>query len=391
MEEFSIYVNSAEKIERSRRRKALYLKYRILLAITVGLVLLLALWAYQYRKFDTYTRVVTVSDEGTNKKNMEVYRDGIIKYNENQVTYYNSEGKKLWAKEYSVKNPVIKICGNYAMIMDKKGSQVYVFDENGKKYSFQTAYAIMDAEIAQQGVVAVALSSKNTSYIEMYNLDGEKLVSIQTSIDKNGYPLDIALSPDGQKLCASYFVVEGVATKNRLTFYDFSEKGAKTENILGGFDYEDTIVPTVTFLGEDTVCAFGDNKISIYHIGNKPSLKKETTINAAIKSIAYDENHFAIVREHDVDETEGNYTLEIFSKNGNRIGDCGVDEDYSSMQLYGDKIMLFGAYHCQIMNLKGSQMFEKDFSKRLVHIVPAKNGREFFVSYEDGIDIIKLE
>lgn len=391
MEEFSIYINSAEKIERANRRKKLYFRYRILLAAVMIVVLLSALWAYQYREFQTYSKVVTVSDEGSTKKNMEVYKDGIVKYNENQVAYYNSSGKKIWSKKYSVKNPVIKVCGEYVMIMDKNSSQVYVFNAKGKKYSFQTAYPITDAEVAEQGVVAVALSSKSTNYIEMYKLSGEKLVSIQTSIDKNGYPLDITLSPDGTILCASYFVVDGVTTKNRLTFYDFSENGAKTENILGGFDYEDTIVPTVTFLGKHTVCAFGDDRISIYQIGSKPSLKKEIEVNTTIKSIAYDENHFAIVREHDVDETEGNYTLEIFSKNGNRIGEEGIGEDYSSMQLYGDTILLYGAYHCQIINMKGTKMFDRSFSNRIIQVVPAKGSNEFFIAYEDGIDVMKLK
>ncbi|MEE1313091.1 MAG: DUF5711 family protein [Lachnospiraceae bacterium] len=391
MKEFSIYVNSAEKMERARRRKQLYMKYRIILAIAILFLLLAAVVAYQHRKFDGFMVVQTISDEGTKKKDMEVYKDGIIKYNENQVIYYNSNGKMVWSQEYSIKNPVIKVCGDYAMIMDKDGNQVYVFNKKGKMHTFSTAYSITDAEVAKQGVVAVALSSKNTNYIEMYNLKGEKLVSIQTSIDKNGYPLDIALSPNGQILCASYFVVDGVTTKNRLTFYDFSENGAKTENILGGFDYEDTIVPTVTFLGEQTVCAFGDDKISIYHIGNKPSLKKEIQVNTSIKSIAFDENHFAIVRERDVNETEGNYTLEIFSKNGNKVGICGIKDDYNSMCLYGDKILLYGAYHCQIITTKGSEMFNYNFAKRLVHMVPAKNGNQYFVAYEDGIEMIELK
>ena len=150
MEEFSIYVNSAEKIERASRLKKLYFRYRILLAAVMIVVLLSALWAYQYREFQTYSKVVTVSDEGSTKKNMEVYKDGIVKYNENQVAYYNSSGKKIWSKKYSVKNPVVKVCGEYVMIMDKNGSQVYVFNAKGKKYSFQTAYSITDAEVAEQ-------------------------------------------------------------------------------------------------------------------------------------------------------------------------------------------------------------------------------------------------
>lgn len=391
MEEFSIYVNSAEKLEKVQRRKKFYRIYRLLLAMVIVVMICASFFAYQYREFHSFQREKTIIEEGMSSENIESYKNGILQYSENKIVYYNSSGKKVWSKTYSISNPQLKICGDYIMVADMKGTQILIFDKDGKQSKITTAYSITDAEIAEQGVVAIALAAKNTNYIELYNLSKEKLVSIQTSIDENGYPLDIALSPGGEILCASYFIVDGVETKNRLTFYDFSESGAKTENILGGFDYNNTIVPTVAFLKKDTVCAFGDDKISVYHIGSKPKLKKEIEVESSIKSIAYDDEHFAIVREHYTDESEGNYTLEIFSQNGNKVGTCGISDEYTDINLYDNKVILNSAYHSTIISMNGNKMFDYNFSKHLIKMIPGKKNNLFFIAYEDRLDMIKLK
>lgn len=391
MKDFSIYVNSAEKIQQAKNRKRFYQKYRIFLAIVIALVLCCVVIAYHYREFHSFVKIKTVVEENSSSQNIEVYRDGILKYGENQITYYDKNGNKLWSKTYSISKPQIKISGKYILIADLNGTNLYIYDDKGKSYNITAPYQIMDAEIAAQGVVAVALSAKKTNYIELYNKSGEKLVSIKTSISENGYPLDIALSPNGEILCASYFIVDGVEMKNRLTFYDFSEDGEKTQNILAGFDCNNTVVPTVTFMGSDTVCAFGDDKILVYQINHKPKLKKQTTIESSIKSIAYDSNHFAIVRGHYTDEKEGNYTLEIFSKNGNMVGKCGIDGDYTNINLRNDKVIFTSPYHCTVYSSNGKVLFDYSFTKHLLQLLPGSGDQEYFIGYEDRLDMIKLK
>lgn len=393
MEQNSVYTSSAAKRARLKRKKRLHQKYRILLGIWIVILLIFAGIAYQNRHFTKLESIRTVSEEDNSRKNMEVYQDGIVRYTEKQVTYYDADGKKVWSKKYSAINPEVKVCGQYIMIADKQNNEIYVFDKKGKSHKFSTEYAIADAEIAEQGVVAVALTAKNTNYIEMHRISGGKLVSIQSSINENGYPLDITLSPNGKILCASYFIVDGVQTKNRLTFYDFSKDGEKTENILGGYDYENTIVPTVAFLKEDTLCAFGDDKISIYHINKKVKLQKEIEMESHIESIAYDQSHIAIVRERNADEDgeDGNDILEIFSLNGNRVGKVGVSGDYTDMTLSRDRIILSSAYQSVIFTPNGRQLLDYNFKKRMIQIVPAKQKQKYFISYQSQLDLAKLK
>ena len=74
-------------------------------------------------------------------------------------------------------------------------------------------------------MIAAVLQGDNENYIELYDASQKKLVTIKTTIDENGYPLDIDLSEDGTMLAVSYLVVDGLQTKIRVAFYDFGEKG----------------------------------------------------------------------------------------------------------------------------------------------------------------------
>lgn len=63
------------------------------------------------------------------------------------------------------------------------------------------------------------------NYIELYDAAQKKLVSIKVTASQNGYPMDIALSSDGQNLVVSYLVVDGINVKSRIAFYNFGMTG----------------------------------------------------------------------------------------------------------------------------------------------------------------------
>lgn len=391
MKEFEVYTNTAEKLEQNRRRRKIYQKYRMFLSVAIAFILLLSMVAYHYRDFKSYESVRTISDESGNKKNIELYLDGIVKYNSKGIVYYKENGERVWNCDISMKNPIVEVCQSYMIVYEKKGSHIYVIDEKGKSTQVITAYGIEEAEVTKNGLVAVVLNNKDTNYIDIYNRKGESLVNSKMTLDGQGYPLDMDITSTGELLCASNFVLQGVTKKDQINFYDYSEKGRRTENIMATFEYEDTLVPTVAFLGDDTLCAFGDNKISVYNINGKPFLKKQIDLDVTVKSIAYDDEHFAIIRDHKGDETEGNYTMEIFSRNGNCIGEAGIEDEYSQFQLYGERILLNSAYQCKIYTLSGKKIFDYTFKSRIVHFLPTQKNGQYYISHEDKIDIIKLK
>ncbi len=391
MRNFSIYTNNADKLLKAHYKKRLRLKYRIGVGFILFILACILFFSYRNREYEHYQRVKTLVEDNSYSV-VESFQKGIVRYSGGELTFFDKRGKKKWDEADSMNNPSIKVNENYIMLYSKNGTELHIYDEDGKRYQIRTAYTITDQEISAQGVVAVSLSAGKTNYIELYSLKNEKLVSIKTSIKETGYPLDIALSPNGKTLCASYFFVNGVESQNRITFYDFSEKGERTENILAGFDFNETVVPRVTFLDDVTACAFGDDRICVYSLTNAPKLKKEIDIDSNIRSIAYDQDHFAIVREHyDYEkEKKGNYGIEIFSKNGNLVGRTNLKTDYNEIHLYDGRLILSSAYHSRVIAMNGQTIFERDFDKYLSRMIPGRGENYYFMKYGDRLDLMKL-
>ena len=61
-----------------------------------------------------------------------------------------------------------------------------------------TSYSIVKARISSNGLVAAILDGGGDTWINFYASDGSLIAENQTKIDDPGFPLDVAVSDDGQ-------------------------------------------------------------------------------------------------------------------------------------------------------------------------------------------------
>jgi len=96
-----------------------------------------------------------------------------------------------------------------------------VCDRTGQIGSANASYPIKKAEVSSAGNVAAIEEDGATTYIEYYAVSGTQIAEIKTSIDNPGYPLDLALSEDGQLISVSYLTYEGSTQKDVIDVYSF--------------------------------------------------------------------------------------------------------------------------------------------------------------------------
>ena len=237
-------------MQNSILKKQIRKKQRIILGGILCVVLFAVFLAYRYRTYHMLKTERTVAEHVDSGTKSFAYKNGSISYNEDGISFIDGDGKVEWEKAYSIKNPIVTYCGDYIAAAYKNGNEILLYDSTGKVKRFSASYAVSDVEVAEQGVIAAVLQGDNENYIELYDASQKKLVTIKTTIDENGYPLDIDLSEDGTMLAVSYLVVDGLQTKNRVAFYDFGEKGQEKEDrLLAGFDFKDTVIPKIQFMG----------------------------------------------------------------------------------------------------------------------------------------------
>lgn len=338
--------------------------------------------------------------EETSVKNSAIvdyvqYQKSLLKYSKDGAEYMDETGKIVWNETFAMKMPAADVSGEYAAIADLNGNDVYIFNKEGKVSSTTMPYRICDIAVASQGEFAVILEGEKVNYINIYDKNGEQISEIQTTIDKSGYPMDIDLSNDGTKLFSSYLYLDGAEAKNGLAAYNFGSVGQNenADRLMGGYQLEDTIVPKVEFLDNNTICAFGDNQFIIYSMKEKPSEKARISFDEEVQSVVYNSDYIGVVLPNNEDK-EGEaapYLLELYNTSGKQVLTKKIDFSYENVKMSEDEIVFTGGSECRIYTVKGKLKFSYTFQKSVVDIVPTGHNRRYIVLYDSGSEVIKLK
>ena len=111
------------------------------------------------------------------------------------------------------------------------------------------------------------------TWINYYAADGSTIAENQTRVDNPGYPLDMAVSPDGEIIAVSYLFVDNGDISSRIIFYNFGDEGQnKTDNIVAEFTYKNTVVPQLIYLTNQSAVAIRDDG---YRFSEEPERRRK--------------------------------------------------------------------------------------------------------------------
>lgn len=321
------------------------------------------------------------------------YQNSLLKYSKDGAVYVDEKGEVVWNETFAMKMPQADVSGEYIAIADLSGNDVYIFNKEGKVANTTMPYQICDIAVASQGEFAVILKADKANYINIYDKNGEQISERQTTIDKSGYPMDIDLSEDGEKLFSAYLSIDGVEAKYSLSAYNFGVAGQNenADRLMGGYQLDDTVVSKVEFLDNNTICAFGDNQIIIYAMKQKPSKKAEIPLEKEVKSVAFNADYIGVVVPNDDEKREDSpYKLELYNTNGRKVMGKDIDFDYDNIQIIGNEIILTGGTECRIYTTDGKQKFSGSFQKNVMDLIPTGYSRRYIVLYDSGSEVVRL-
>lgn len=368
--------------------------FRILIGIVILIALVFSMHIFNSianKDFSTYKILSTIERADSNSVQYLKYGNKLLKYSRDGVSALDNKGNVIWNSTYDMKDPKADICGDFVAVADIGSKILYVFDKEGKAAKVETLLPILQAKVAEQGVVAVLLQDKdgnNVSLYYPYDTSNSLLIDFKTS-NEDGYPIDIDISHDGKKLVTSYLSTQNGVAENAVTFYNFSEVGEnEINNIVGTFIYKQIIVPKVEFLTNSIVCAFAEDKFSLYSIKEQPELIHEETLKTEIKSIFYDEEHVGFILEN----LEGSkkYKIMVYDLKGKKVLEKKVDYDYENVSIYGDDIIFKTNLECYILRMNGKEKFHGRFDKNISYIYPADRLNRYYFINDTNIEEIKL-
>ncbi len=379
---------TAYKRRLTQHRKRLLIRIAVTAAVVIAAVLIVKTVAERW-KYKDYKVLSSSTQEDTMSTSYAQLNGYLLKFTGDGASLLGESGKSLWNQSFEMTNPVADVCGSAAVVYDEKGTSMVMVNESGKLGEVNTQMPILKARVASQGVVAAVLEDGENTWINFYSTSGEEIATGKTRIDSPGYPVDLAVSPDGLLIMVSYLYIENNKTTSYVAFYNFGNTGqSQMDNMVSGYTYEGTVVPQVQYLEEGKSVAFRDNGFVIYTGKQIPKVDCEVTVDQEIVSTFYNEKYVGMVFQSDDEEKK--YTLVLYNTNGKLVFEENFSIEYSTIKISGNQIIMNNDTQMCVFSMKGHEKFNGNLDEGKIHDVFKMDGNRYQVIVDSGIKTIKL-
>lgn len=373
-------------------KMAVRMKYMIIGCAAIVLFAGILIYT-QVRVFRSYSIVSSVerSDDAVTQY-VRVKKNRTLKCNPNGVTCVNDANEVQWNTTFNMQSLIVDSCGSTVAVGDQRGSLIYIFNEKGLLGSFEVEYTLMKVCVARQGVVAAVLEDGETTWINVYDVNGNIIVKNKTSMGESGYPLDVALSSDGLKMAVSYLTTDRNNIKSRIAFYNFSSVGqGQSDNLVNSVEYEGQVIPEVRFMENGYAVAFGDDGLTFFSGRQVPEQKTRIQIEQEIISVFCDEQYVGVVTASDEEDRKHKYMMQIYHSNGSKSMTKYFDEEYTNIKISDGEIILYNNSDIEIYTVGGKKKFVGTYEKRIQDVIKGNGSRRYSIITSDSTDQIKLK
>lgn len=379
MEELEEQVKEHKK---NARKKVLW-GVGAVVAATVVIFLVVYLQTYtKVRVADTYAR------NGAADNNYKQFADGMLKYSRDGISYLNQKGEEQWNQSYQIKNPFVVTAEKSAVVVDKGGNDIVVFEEKGIKGEIHTTLPIEKVAVSEQGIVCAVLKDSMDPKIICYDTAGNVLVEHKTSLSGTGYPMDVSISPDGEVMQVVYLQMQTGKIVSKVVYYNFGEAGdGKTDHQVSAKEYEGTIMAEGFFMSQKISAAVGDNVLSIYKGGSAPEEAVSVNIDKEIKSVFYNDEYIGLVLRN---EGKGGYELRLYNTSAKQVLSKEFTGDYSNVKICGDQVIMYDGKACSIFLKNGIQRFDGETDTNILEIFPVAGVNKYIVMNANGMENVRL-
>ena len=356
--------------------------WRRLIWITAGLLTVLVAWnIYHGRK--SYRAYAVLNQQDVSQGSLvgyEPFKRGFLKYSKDGVSYIGEKNETYWSSSFEMKDPVIDVNGAYAVIADRTGNILQIFDEkNGKIGECRTERSLDSASISAGGIVATLEEDSVASYIQFYNPDGTVLdITVKALLEGDGFFTALDLSDDGSQVLVGVAYLEGGVLHGKVAAYDFSEKESSGKGPMrGGVEpfAGKNLISEVRYLQNGTAFAASTRGLFFFRVGEQ-KVEGYSSVEAEeeIRSLCFDRSYVGIVLNDTVSKN-GPYRIELYNSSGERVMHANFGEHYSTSFVDKGTVLLLGSDTLTIFLKNGTKQFSGNVDFSLVRAVrrPGEN------------------
>lgn len=374
-----------KKKRRHRRFRLKKLMTTAFLAVMVLLGTYLLLSNHLYHKV---SQTASYKRETSDSNRYVSFRNGIIRYGRNGVTFLNRRNEVLWIQPGQFQNPVVEVTDQTFAVADAGGNSIQIFTDKGLRGEFETNLPIEKFSLSNQGIVSAILKNENSPMIVTYDSTGNILVENQVVTGSIGYPVALEMSPDGKVLIVSYLEMKNTTLKSRVVSYNFAEEGMDKENHQVSMEeYVDSVMPEIFFMDAVTSVAVGDHSFAISKGGRIPEKTAEIELFREIRSTFHTSRYIGFIL---LNEEKSGYELRLYSKSGKQVMNRAISGEFSNVYMEGNEIILYEGSRCSIYTSMGMPRFDGDLKDDILMMVPMEGINQYMMMSTDELRVIYL-
>lgn len=233
-----------EQMQEKRGIGALRILLRILTSILTVILIAVAVLLVVNRdriNLDSIKRYMTYRALETNEEGLGtafsvgeekvlsygVLNNALVLCSENRIQIFSDRGSRFEDISVSMKRPVISTAGDYAVVYDAGGSDLYLFSDRQEIYHYATEgdYALISARVNEHGWMSVVEEASGyKGVVTVYDARQEPQVTERIS---SQFVMDAAVSADNKQLAVLTIGQSGASFLSTLTMYSTTDGEAQ--------------------------------------------------------------------------------------------------------------------------------------------------------------------
>jgi hypothetical protein len=342
----------------------------------------------QYKSF-TLTELTTFTASQDNR--FLAYGDGVLRYTKDGVFAYDRTGATLWAVSYNMQNPRARASKGCTAIADIGAYTAIIIDKAGKSTTVTMTERIEDISVSGNGRMSVLTVDDAGDNIYLFDMgatnESDAQVKRHTSIEASGFPIALALAPDGEKLVTSYLTVSDGTYTGWISFFNFGEVGANEPDDLIGH-YKSSIVGGIEFLTDTLVIAYCDDGFELFDFQQIPKNPGRVKADAGtVKTIAGSGEMIVVAA---TDESNRVQLSSYAADNAHELSHFTVDYPFTRMFTYADNIVTYDLLSFRIYGRSGALKMQGSFDKNVRLLLPLNDTGKYLAVHDDAISLMQL-
>lgn len=392
MEEKDLYFNSKSSSKSFNLENFLkFVGLIVLFIVAIGLLLVSKDGEFTFRDLLTILKNKVINTSSTAnfiQFDLETfpvvvaYSSKLVSVNNKGIKVYNEKGEEEWGdSRITLTSPLVEACGNYMVVVDKKGGNIYVFRGKTQKWYAIVQGEILDVSINEKGYVGIIY--KDNNYKTIVKIFDNKGSEVLVRYYANNYALDVKISPDNRFVAVGEIDVSDVKTSSGVRFIPFDSK----EDTI--WMEEDSVISAMEFIGKDLIVAFDKKLVSFGPNGSKKLLynfRKEKVVNINI-----DKSGFIVKIQKNFGFVDFSNKIEIINEHGKIVGNFGIKDNIINVDTNKNVIAINLGSKVIFINSSGKEIGQFSPKKDVREIKLFRNGLYAGIIYIDGIDIVNVK